>query len=784
MKVSLRWLAEYLPDLNRSVEEIVDALTFTGVEVEAVERRGGQYPKVVVAQIKSFRPHPDADRLSICQVSDGTAMDRQIVCGAKNFKALDKVALALPGAVLPGGLKIKSSKLRGVASEGMLCSAKELELAEDAAGLLILPPDTPVGAPLADLFPGDTVLDLEITPDRPDLLSYRGIARELAVIFEVTGPEDLAPVKTGAVKDPSRVRITALEQCPFIAFQEVRDVKIGPSPAWLSARLSAAGIRPINNIVDITNYVMLETGKPLHAYDLAHLEGGIEVRMAQSGEELVALDGKKYSLHSSHLVIADQRRVIGLAGVMGGESTGVTDRTSTILLESAYFVPATVRSMSRGLGLISDASFRFERGVDPASVLPSLARAVDLVLEIAGGKAADTIAVAGEPPAPAKPVLFRQERCDALLGVAVPNTPELLQRIGLKPVNKNEWQVPSYRPDLRQEVDLIEEVCRYHGIQKIPGRISGQATPSSPVDYDHDSTLQLRRRLAGLGLLEARSLVLVDDKALEESLSTSADVFRLRNPLAEDQKILRPSLLSGLLRSAERNFNRGQNSVALFEIGHVFHPGRQEEEPTHVAIVLAGDNAAPSWNQRPRPFDLFDLKAFAREVIGCPIQLRRVEPNRLAALICEVIGPDGSALGRLGQLRPARARDFGSRSPVFVAELKLATEERFQPFQLRPLDRFPAVTRDVAFLAERELKFARVLGTLRSAAEPLLADIQLFDLFVDPSGEKIPKDRKSLACSLTYRATDRTLTQDEVNTAHQRLKLLLVERLRVTLRES
>jgi phenylalanyl-tRNA synthetase beta chain len=783
MRVSFRWLAEYLPDLNKSVEEIVDALTFTGVEVEAVERRGGQYPKVVVAQIRSFHPHPDADRLSVCQVSDGSALDRQIVCGAKNFKALDKVALALPGAVLPGGLKIKSSKLRGVESEGMLCSAKELELAEDAAGILILPPDTPIGTPLAELFPGDTVLDLEITPDRPDLLSYRGIARELAVIFELTGPKEFAPVKGEVVKDLSRVRITALEQCPFIGFQEIRDVRTGPSPAWLSARLSAAGIRPINNIVDVTNYVMLETGKPLHAYDLAHLEGGIEVRMARSGEELLALDGKKYALNPSHLVIADQRRVIGLAGVMGGELTGVTDRTSAILLESAYFAPATVRSMSRGLGLISDASFRFERGADPDSVLPSLARAIDLILEIAGGKAADTIAVAGEPPAPAKPIVFRQERCDALLGVAVPNARELLERIGLKPVTDNEWQAPSYRPDLRREVDLIEEVCRYHGVQKIPGRISGHATPSSPVDYDHDSALQLRRRLAGLGLLEARSLVLVDERALEESLSTSTDVFRLKNPLAEDQKILRPSLLSGLLRSVERNFNRGQNSVALFEIGHVFRPG-SEEEPTRLAIVLAGDNAAPSWNQRPRPFDLFDLKAFAQEVIGHPIQLRRIEPNRLAALICEVVGPDGSRSGRVGQLRPAKARDFGSRFPVFVAELKLATKERFKPFQLRALDRFPAITRDVAFLAERGLNFARVLETLQSTEEPLLADIQIFDLFVDPSGEKIPKDRKSLACSLTYRATDRTLTQEEVNASHQRLKSLLVERLGVTLRES
>jgi phenylalanyl-tRNA synthetase beta chain len=782
MKLSLRWLTEFL-DLKKSAEEIIDALTFTGIEVEGVERRGGDYPKVVVAQIQSFQPHPHADRLSVCQVLDGTHTARQIVCGAKNFKPLDKVPLALPGAVLPGGLKIKASKLRVVESEGMLCSSKELGLAEDSSGLMILAPDVPIGKPLAELYPSDTILDLEVTPDRPDLLSYRGIARELALIFQITVREEPARADPSVVTDPSRVRIIAPDGCPFISFQEIRGVKVGPSPAWLSSRLSAAGIRPINNIVDITNYVMLETGKPLHAYDLANLEGGIEVRMARSGEKLLALDGKAYELNQSHLVIADQRKVIGLAGVMGGEMTGVTDRTSAILLESAYFAPAVVRSMSRGLGLISDASFRFERGVDPASVLTSAMRATDLILQIGGGKTAGPIVIAGEPPTVTKPVLFRQERCDALLGVIVPDASRLLERIGLKPVGDQRWQIPSYRPDLLREVDLIEEICRYSGIQNIPGRISGHATPSSAVDHSHDRELQLRRRLAGLGLLEARSLVLVDEEALEETLIPAQDVFRLKNPLAEDQKILRPTLLSGLLRSAERNFNRGQNSVALFEVGRVFRPGA-DEESTHLAIVLAGENSAPAWNQHPRPFDLFDLKAFVQQAAGAAIHLRRTQPSRLAALICEVIGADGSVLGSIGQLRPTRARDFGSRYPVFVAELGLTKDRESNPFQLRALDRFPAITRDVAFLARRALKFATVLETLNSGNEPLLADIQIFDLFIDPSGEKIPKDRKSIACSLTYRASDRTLTQDEVNAAHQRLKSLLVEGLGVTLRES
>src|ERR1700746_955004 len=299
MKLSLRWLAEYLPDLNRPVDEIVDALTFAGVEVEGVETKGGEYQKIVVAQIKSFRPHPNADRLSVCQVSDGSSADRQIVCGAKNFKALDKVALALPGAVLPGGLKIKASKLRGIESEGMLCSAKELDLAEDASGLMILPPDASIGQPLSELYPSATILDLEITPDRPDLLSYRGLARELSVIFQVRLSQEKERADPKIVNDPSRVRITATEGCPFISFQAIHGIKIGSSPAWLSSRLSAARIRPINNVVDITNYVMLEPGKPLHAFDAKKLGGHqIIVRRATDGEKITTLDNKERTLSS------------------------------------------------------------------------------------------------------------------------------------------------------------------------------------------------------------------------------------------------------------------------------------------------------------------------------------------------------------------------------------------------------------------------------------------------------------------------------------------------------
>jgi phenylalanyl-tRNA synthetase beta chain len=783
MKISLRWLREYLA-LNRTADEIADALTFTGVEVERVEHRGVQLDKVIVAQIDAFEPHPNADRLSVCRVADGSGVPRRIVCGAKNFKAGDKVPLALPGAILPDGTKIKTSKVRGVESEGMLCSAKELNLAEDQAGLLILSPDAPIGESISDIFPADTILELEITPDRPDLLCYYGIARELAAIFGLPAPAPIT-IRTDAGEiqsDPAEVRIEAPDACPFITFRRIRNVQVGPSPEWLRSRLEAAGLRSINNIVDVTNFVMLEMGKPLHTYDLATIEGGIQVRFARPGEELLALDGKKYSLKSDHLVIADQRKPLGLGGVMGGEETGVTERTSAVLLESAYFSASLIRKISRGLDLISDASFRFERGIDPESVIPASLRAVDLILELAGGEVDGALLAAGEKPAAGGIVTLRPERCAGILGTASPDPNLLLPRIGLRSLGENRWQIPSYRLDLNREIDLIEEVCRLSGIQNIEGRVLNRATPSSDVDRQHDELMQTRRLLAGLGLFEARSLTLVGDSAAKESLVPASKLVRLRNPLVEDQQILRPSLVSGLVRAAARNFNRGADSVSLFEIGRVFRPG-QNEESTSLGILLSGERLSKTWNQSAVVFNLFDLKGLLQAVAGQEIRFERLDPTSFTALVCQIVSADGTVLGHAGQVRPSLAQELGARGPMVIAELEFRPTAERKSFRFRPLDRFPAVTRDIAFLAPLDLKFSSVLETLRSGKETLLVDVRLFDLFIDPAGEKIPAREKSMACSLTYRSSDRTLTQSEVNAAHQRLKSLLVEKLGVKLRE-
>ncbi|MBV9489703.1 MAG: phenylalanine--tRNA ligase subunit beta, partial [Verrucomicrobia bacterium] len=474
-----------------------------------------------------------------------------------------------------------------------------------------------------------------------------------------------------------------------------------------------------------------------------------------------------------------------LAGVMGGETSGVQPHTTEIWLESAYFNPAWIRPMSRGLGLISDASFRFERGVDPASVVPAALRASELIQELAGGEAEEILWAAGNEPGPHAPVRLRPDRCTRLLGQEIPNSAELLQRIGVTHVDGDRWQPPSYRPDLTREVDLIEEICRLAGVNRIEGRVTGHAAPSSAADRAQDDAMSLRRRLIALGLFEARSLTLTDEAALAEGLGPEPAVWRLKNPLVEDMRVLRPSLVPGLIRAASRNFQRSAGSVALFEIGRVFRREAEgaEEEATAVGILLAGQRDAKRWNQEVKDFDFFDLKRALETVAGKGARVERVQPNALTGLLCRVYSDNGEPVGWCGQVRPSISAKHDIRGACFVAELAFRPGHQRRPFVFWSLDRFPAITRDIAFLAPVEMKYAAVEQALRNQREPLLAGFELFDLFVDPAGVRIPANQKSLALSLTYRAPDRTLTQDEVAEIHQRVRSRLVNRLGVTLRE-
>src|SRR5881392_2439736 len=447
MKFSVNWLREFV-DLPKDPEDIADLLTRAGVETENIETRGAKIDKVVVSQIVASSRHPNADRLTVCEVEDGSGTKRQIVCGATNYKVGDRVPLALPGTKLPNGTEIRKSKLRGVESEGMLCSAIELGLGEDASGLLILSPDAKIGSPIGDLFPADTILDVEITPNRGDLLSHFGLAREIAALsgrkLKLMPPEVKLDIKR------SSVTIAATRECPFFSARKIDNVKVGPSPQWLRAKIESIGIRSISNIVDVSNFVMLELGQPTHAFDADKLRGGINVRLARDGERFLALDGKTYSLKPDTCVVADEERAVGIAGVMGGEETGVTDSTENVLLESAYFLPASVRRTARELNLPTDASYRFERGVDPEMVLRASHRAAELMREVAGGTPAKEIQVAGElPPDPAE-LSLSYDKCDRLIGITLkPKTvDEILGGFGLRKMSAAKtakWKIPSYR---------------------------------------------------------------------------------------------------------------------------------------------------------------------------------------------------------------------------------------------------------------------------------------------------------------------------------------------------
>lgn len=789
MNLSFQWLREFVP-FDGTPAQLSDLLTFAGVEVEDVRQRGVEAGHVVVAQILESKQHPNADRLSVCQVDDGSGQPRQIVCGAKNYKVGDKVPLALPGAVLPGGIKIKEGKLRGEKSSGMLCSAIELGLGEDASGLLILAPDAQVGAPLAQLPPADTIFEIEITPNRPDLLSHAGVAREISALTgrAATLPACLPPKAEGEAGIEVRILEEARESCPYYTATRIDGVRVGPSPAWLRDRLESIGLRSINNVVDVTNFVMMELGQPLHAFDLAKVGGGgIEVRRARAGEQFHALDGRIYTLQPHHCVIGDfAGEADGLGGVMGGELSGVTTASTSIVLEAAYFQPTLIRRTSRDLGLASDASYRFERGADAACIQRAVARASALILELGGGTARPTVACGDASDlTAARTVGLRHARLEALMGIAVEpaRVDAILTALGLTKTPDG-WSVPSFRRDLEREVDLIEEVVRVVGLDAVPGRAQGRIAPSSATDRAYDAGMALRRTLAGLGFSEARSLSLIAAR----DVPAGAAVLALKNPLNEDQVALRPTLLTGLLAAASRNARAGSVDLRLFELGRIFPPSTPagQREPLRLALLLTGAAAPANWRGATgRALDLHDLQAVLERLLPPGARLTAERSERPGYPLAVEFKLDGQVLGFAGQLEKAQADALDLRAAVFCAELdadillsRTATQAVFSP-----LPRFPAVTRDIAMLVDRTVSHAVISAAVGTAQEPLLTAVTPFDIFTDPQGVKVPAEKKSVAYSFTYRAADRTLTTEEVNAAHSRVKSALAAGVAVQFRE-
>ncbi len=832
MKVTFNWLRQYV-QFDWTPEELAERLTMLGMEVESMHKLAGEFEGVVVAQVLTKEKHPNADKLTVCRVFDGKT-ERQIVCGATNFNPGDKVPLILPGYSLPPRpgqpepVTIKVGKIRGVESHGMMCSGLELGLSEDGSGLMILPPDAKVGQPLAEYLGRtvpDVVFDLEITPNRPDLNSVIGIAREIAAVAgsELRLPQ-LQVEETGQpVEELVAVQIEAPELCHRYTARVIRGVKVGPSPAWLRALLENVGVRSINNVVDATNFVMMEIGQPLHAFDYNLVAKGcdgrptIVVRRAREGEAFVTLDGQQRTLTEQMLLIADPEKGIALAGVMGGQNSEISDRTTDVLIESAYFNPTNIRRTAKALGLRTDASYRFERGADiEVSPWASL-RCAQLILQMAGGKLAKGI-VDAYPirPQPIK-VTLRHQKTNELLGIEIQpdHQVNLLTRLGLTEVSTSPpagareattFLVPSWRVDLKREVDLIEEVERLYGVEKVPPAIPRGALGSNPFDAVYDQISQARRILAGLGLDEAQGQTLV---SRAQCRFWASELVELSNPLSAEMDVLRPSLLPGLLNILRHNVTRKNPDVALFEIGRVFsrlppaqaagpdkksgarahnHAGVREQ--WRVGIALTGRRSPLFWTgeERNANFDIYDLKGFVEEFLERfglrgAVYTKQAEPSEFF-LECASITLGGKvALGALGQLQPGLAKQYDLRDAVLLAELnlELLLAHRDPTRTFRPLPQFPAIRRDVAMIVPEHITHEIVLSVVRQTKPPHLEQVELFDVF---RGCSVPPGHKSMAYAFTYRASERTLTDAEVNAIHQQVVTVLKLKLGATIREA
>lgn len=759
MKIALSWLKEYC-DWDWSVEELSERLTMSGTEVIGLEETGLSEEKIITAKVLSFQKHPNADRLRLCQVYDGTET-RQIVCGASNFQEGDIVPLALPGAKMPEGFTIKKSKLRGELSEGMMCSGPELGLSQDDSGLLILDAGIEPGRPLKDLYQNETVLEVEVTPNRPDLLSYLGVARELKALgaggtaFELPKPE--ACKGSGAWE----AQVKDKKACPRYTAILIEGVKVGPSPEEMQRKLKAIGLRPVNNIVDITNYVLYETGQPLHAFDADKLDGEkIFVRKAAEGEKFSALNDKIYSLKSKDLVIADNKGVIALAGVMGGKESSVTEGTTRVLLESACFDPLLVRETSRRLQLISDSSYRFERGVDPVGVDLARFRAATLIEELAGGKAVGSGVESASFVFKPSVISVRPERVKKVLGFEVKEdrVKQVLSALGIMPVGGTNWEVPSYRGDLVREVDVIEEIARMEDYEEIPSKARAGVSRLGTADASYDRENRIRHFLADIGYheIQTSSFVRIEEKQ-EHTLT-------VLNPLNEDLTDLRSSLLESALPVIRTNLAREARNLKCFEIGKSYgkRDGKYYEEK-HVLIMAVGKESPMYWAEEPRDYDYFSLKgvveALAREVPGVRI-------------------PE-----EMGLLPPAMVKKAGVKAPVYAAELILEEiKEQTSPLFV-PLTVYPPVTRDLAFTVSRTVKQQEVLEAVRGAGVKALESVECFDVFQDDSGEKLDAGKKSLAYTLTYRSTEKTLQEKDVAQWEAKIVASVKERVNGELRE-
>jgi phenylalanyl-tRNA synthetase beta chain len=802
MLVSFKWLRDYI-DIDLSPQDVADRLTMIGLEVDAIKEVKPDFEGVVTAKILEIRPHPNADKLSLCSVTDGDKT-YPVVCGAKNIRIGALVALARVGAHLPGGYTIKSSKIRSEQSEGMLCSEEELGVGSDSTGIMMLGEDLPLGEDLSKaMHLEDVVFDISITPNRSDCLSMVGIAREVAaatgttvrypaILFEEAGEE---------ITRVTAVDIMNSELCPRYSARVVQGVKIGPSPAWIRQRLEAVGLRPINNVVDVTNFVMMELGQPLHAFDFRFLEGRrIVVRGAQEGEEFVSLDGKTRTLMADTLMICDGVKPVAIAGVMGGLNSEIQDDTETVFIESAYFNPASIRRTARMLGMSTDAAYRFERGIDPDGVIRALDRAAQLIAQTGGGIVCRGL-IDNYPRiiCSAKDILLRTARIEKVLGVAVSEEKVINILTGLGMVVKkqgNDFLVtpPTYRVDISREIDLIEEIARLHGYDCIPTSIPSISVKENLSNNKKAVDEMVCAYLNGYGYSEVVNYSFTTPESADILNLGEADerrlFVRIINPITEDQSVMRTTLLFGLLETMKNNLNDGSYNLKLFEKGKIFFRETSRDvlprEKVKLGALLTGTRYDERWSSKEVQSDYYDLKGCMENLLA----FLRIEPiHFLTAKDIPFLHPGRSSrifvdkreIGVIGEVHPGVLSGMDIKRRAIIAELDydFLINRYNDKVVFKEIKKFPAASRDAAFLVGKDIEADKLIKLALSEKEELLERIEVFDVYI---GQNIPDGMKSLALRFTYRSGIRTLTDDEVSRMHGRIMEIIVNGTGATVR--
>jgi len=771
------WLREWVnPDFT--TEELMAKLTMAGLEVDGVSGVARAFSGIVVAEVEAVEAHPDADKLRVCKVNDGSAV-HQVVCGAPNVRAGMKVLFAQLGAEIHTGedkpFKIKAAKLRGVESSGMLCSAEELGLAESSDGLLELADDAPVGTNIRDyLALDDTSIELDLTPNRGDCLSVAGVAREVGVISrqDVTVPEIAAVPATHQEEFP--VKITAADACPRYLGRIIRNVNLGAeSPLWMQEKLRRSGLRSIDPIVDVTNFVLMELGQPMHAFDFSKLEGGIEVRLAGDKEKITLLDGKEVEMSPDTLVIADARKPVAMAGIMGGGNSAVSDTTRDVFLECAYFAPLAIAGKARGYGMHTDASHRYERGVDHGLQHRAMERATELLLSIVGGEAGPVTEAVGNLPEPAT-VSLRYEEVGRQLGISMEQAEikDIFSRLGLEVLSESDsalnLAVPSYRFDIAIEADLIEEVARIYGYDNIPLASGNNSTKFARAAETRLDINQLRNHLVALGYQEIISYSFIDPALSDLVCGADARPIRLQNPISEEMAVMRSSLLPGLLQTLQYNANRQHERLRLFETGLVFQrQGDETLQTPKIGGLLSGTRNPKNWNNNNEISDFYDVKGDIESVLDLggngadfqfvPTEAQGYHPGQCA----EVRAADGSSIGVIGALHPSIQREMGLDTAVYLFELDLAAVLAAEIPVASELSRYPEVSRDLALVINESVSSGAISQLVRENAGEFLASLQIFDVY---QGDAVTKGKKSVALGLTWQHPSRTLSDEEINT--------------------